>query len=252
MYRLIVLAYNLAWLIYNIYKEGGKLFIFLTNWTYTLLNFYFVLATTLSCIALYNDMKNREEAPSGQSRETAPVVEVEMGPGNENNVDSGESAREKDALRWDHKLLWLIYTLSATGGLWITVGYWTVLVEDDTVDANNITKHALNSVFMLIDTCLSSIPVRLVHWLYVLLYFVVYLLFSVIYWQLGGTDTEGNPYIYRALNYNDFKAKIGGLLVVFLLLVLPLLHLFWFGVTKLRNYLHKWYLDRRADAYGYI
>ena len=241
MYRLIVLAYNLAWLIYNIYKTGGKLFIFLTNWTFTLLNMYFILATTLSCIALYKDMKNRE-APSGQSRET-PVVAIEMGPGAEEE-DSGERARENDALRWEHKLLWFIYILSATAGLWVTAGYWSVLVGDDIINANNITKHALNSVFMLIDTWLSSIPIRLVHWLYALLYLATYVLFSVIYWLLGGTNNQGKPYIYLALNYDDFQAKIGGLLVFFMLIVLPLLHLFLFGVTKLRNYLHKRYRDR--------
>ena len=243
MYRLIILAYNLAWLIYNIYSSGGKLFIYLTNWTYTILVVYFVLATILSCIALYSDLQiERQASPSPKSRE-APPVEIEMGSGDEDEGPT-ESAREQDALRWEHKLLWLIHIISATGGLWVTAGYWSVLFDNDSVNANNITKHALNSVFMLIDTCLSSIPVRLVHWVYALLYFVVYLAFSVIYWQLGGTNLQGKPYIYGALNYSDFKSKIGGLLVVFLLLVLPLLHLFLLGVAKLRDYLHKKYNDR--------
>ena len=191
--------------------------------------------------------KERQASLGPNSKETPPVeIEMESEDENEGPTKSPliESAREKDVLRWEHKLLWLIHTVSATGGLWVTTGYWSLLFDNDSVNANKITKHALNSVFMLIDTCLSSIPVRLVHWLYPLLYFVVYLAFSLIYWQLGGTNIHGKPYIYSALNYDDFKAKIGGLLVVFLLLVLPLLHLFLFGITKLRDYLHKKYNDR--------
>lgn len=194
---------------------------------------YFIVATTLSCIAFYIDSKKQMEGSTEK-----PGVEILMG--SEDELDEPEkSAREKYTLRWEHKTLWLLHIISATGGLWITAGYWTVLVGDDVIDANNITKHLLNSVFMLIDTCLSCIPVRLVHWLYALLYFAVYIAFSLIYWQLGGTNIEGKPYIYKALDYNDFSPIFGGLLVVFLLVVLPFLHLFLLGLTKLRDYIHK-------------
>lgn len=237
--RLIFLAYNLGWLIYNIYLFGGKLFIFLTNWTFTILVIYFIVATTLSSIALYNDLKNTRVSTN---RET-PVVAIEMGSGDEGEA-SNENAREQDALRWEHKLLWFLHIIAASAGLWITVGYWTVLIEDDVIDANNITKHALNSVFMVIDTAVSSIPMRFLHWLYALLYIAVYLLFSVIYWQLGGTNNRGRPYIYKALDYNDFQLRTGGLLVGFMFVVLPLLHLFLLGITKLRDYLHKKCYDR--------
>ena len=166
-----------------------------------------------------------------------------MGQVNGNNYGAveREEAREKDALRFHHKLLWFLYVISATAGVWITAGYWTVLVGDDPIDANNITKHALNSVFMVIDTCLSSVPIRLFHSIYPFLYLVVYIVFSIIYWLLDGTNIQGDPFIYKALNYNDFDPTIGGLLAVFLLVVLPILHLILFGITKLRDHLHKKY-----------
>ena len=234
--RLIITAYNFAWLIYNIHKSGAKLFIFLTNWTFTVLNIYFAYATTLSCIALYKDLKNPPQtSPADQ------VVEMEMGQveGNDYGAVEREAAREKDDLRFHHKLLWFLYVISATAGVWITAGYWTVLVEDDPIDANNITRHALNSVFMVIDIWLSAIPFRLFHSIYPFLYLVIYIAFTVIYWLLGGTNTEGDPFIYEALNYNDFDPIFGGLLVVFLLVVLPILHLILFGITKLRDHLHR-------------
>lgn len=242
--RLIISAYNFAWLIYNIHKFGAKLFIFLTNWSFTILNIYFVYATTLSCIALYKDMKNTAQTTPGNQ-----VVEMEMGhlDGNDYGAVEREEAREKDALRFHHELLWFLYVISATAGVWITAGYWTVLVGDDPIDANNITKHALNSVFMVFDTCLSAIPIRLFHSIYPFLYLVIYIVFSIIYWLLGGTNIQGDPFIYEALNYNDFDPTIGGLLAVFLLVVLPILHLILFGITKLRDHLHNKCNEARSD-----
>ena len=228
-------AYNFAWLIYNIYKYQAKLFIFLTNWTYLILNLYFLQATTLTLCALRCECKTRREASPSMTE--TQVVETGSGDdsGNQNEKATTE-AREEDALRLPQKIFWLFYIVSASAGLLVTAGYWTVLFEEDEpVDANNITKHALNSVFMVIDTFLSSIPVRLFHSVYPLLYIIVYLAFTVIYWQLGGTNIQGQPYIYSLLDYNNFEASTGCIIAFFLLLVQPVLQLMLFGLVKLRD-----------------
>ena len=189
------------------------------------------MATVLPCIALFKDVKKK------RGKETSAL---EMAEESRDEVDEPlVSTGEKDALQWQHKLLWLLHIISSTGGLFVTVGYWTVLKGNEKVDANNITKHLLNSVFMVIDMWLSRIPVRLIHCFYVFLYFIVYILFSVIYWLLGGTNVEEKQYIYKPLNYNHLEPRIAGLLVLFLLVVLPLLHLFFFGLTKLRDHLYE-------------
>lgn len=231
-------GYNFAWLIYNIYKYQAKLFIFLTNWTYLILNLYFLQATTLTLSALCCECRLRREA----SPSTNETQEVEMGSGDDsviqNEKTTTEEAREEDALRLPQKIFWLLYIISANAGLLVTAGYWTVLFEEDEpVDANNMTKHALNSVFMVIDTFLSSIPVRLFHSVYPLLYLIVYLAFTVIYWQLGGTNIQGQPYIYSLLDYNNFQASTGCIIGFFLLLVQPVLQLILFGLVKLRDHL---------------
>ena len=234
-YRLIVTIYNFAWLIYNIYKYQAKLFIFLTNWTYLILNLYFLQATTLTFCALYCEYKKHKGA-SSSTNETQALVEKGSGDDNANQEEeAAEEAGEENALRLPQKSFWLLYNISANAGLLITAGYWTVLFEDEPIDANNITKHALNSVFMVIDTFLSSIPVRLFHSVYPLLYIIVYLAFTVIYWQLGGTNIQGQPYIYSLLDYNNFEASTGCIMAFFLLLVQPVLQLMLFGLVKLRD-----------------
>ena len=243
---MIITGYNFAWLIYNIYLYRAKLFIFLTNWTYLILNLYFLLASKLTFAAFYCEYRKprRETGPSTNEKEERSV-EVEMEPGDE-NAKSGDTAKEteeaceEDALQFQHKLLWLLYIISANGGLLVTVGYWTVLYEDDEpIDANNITKHALNSVFVLIDTFLCSIPVRLFHFIYPLLYMIIYLGYTVVYWVLGGTNLQGQSYIYKLLDYDNYQAETGCLVGFFLLVVQPVLQLILFGYVKLRDCLHR-------------
>ena len=156
------------------------MFIYLTNWTYTILNIYFVFATTLSCIALYKDLKKETETITLAADEQA--AEIEMEHGNYGAVDEErDDASEKDALLCHHKLFWFFHVIAATTGFSITVVFWSVLKDepDNPVDANSITKHALSSVFMVIDTSLSAIPVRLMHYLYAFLYILIYIVFTV-------------------------------------------------------------------------
>ena len=216
------------------------MFIYLTNWTYTILNIYFVFATTLSCIALYKDLKKETETITLATDEQA--AEIEMGHGNYGAVDEErDDASEKDTLLCHHKLFWFFHVIAATTGFSITVVFWSVLKDepDNPVDANSITKHALSSVFMVIDTSLSAIPVRLMHYLYAFLYILIYIVFTVTFWLLGGTGYQGNTYIYKSLDYDNFEPIVVGLMVACLLVVLPVLHLTLFGIAKLRDHLYR-------------
>lgn len=238
---MIVTGYNLAWLIYNIYLKQVKLFIYLTDWTYLMLNLYFLFATTLTISAFYHEYRMRRAARPSTNEKREPGVEIEMGSGDENanRYDAAtEEAREEDALRIHHKMLWFLYIISANAGLVVTAGYWpwSVIYEDDEpIDVNNITKHALNTVFILIDTFLSSVPVRLFHSVYPMLYMVVYMSFTVAYWQLGGTNLKGEPFIYTLLDYDNFEASTGVIIAAYLLLGQPILQLILFGFVKIRD-----------------
>ena len=126
---------------------------------------------------------------------------------------------EEDALKWQQKLLWLPdYTIPSTGGLFVTAGYSTVLVDNEIIDANYLTKHLLNSASMLINTRPDCIPVRLIRYLttpcciYSAIYSLIFsLIFFAIYSLLGGTNVEGKLYIFRNCSqgnnyyWNDFK-----------------------------------------------
>ena len=203
-----------------------------------------VLLTSYDADTLYTLLRMQETERRGasyNSNQTRPSVEKGSGDGNANqNEKTTEEVREKDVLRLPWKISWFLYVISANNSLLITVGYWTlrILFEvDEPIDGNNITKHSLNSVFMVIDTFLSSIPVHLFHSVYPLLYVIVYIAFTVVYWKLGGTNYEGQPYIYKLLDYSNFEASTGCIITFSLLLVQPVLQLMLFGLVRLRDHL---------------
>ena len=138
---------------------------------------------------------------------------------------------------WYHKVSWMLYIISANNSLVVTVVYWTLLYTGFQVREADVAFHLLNSVFMLTETCLSSIPVQLVHVVYAMLYGVLYLLFSVVYWLLGGTNDSGDKFIYPILNYESEPYAAVVLAVLYGLVGLPLAQLINFGFFRLRCYL---------------
>ncbi|CAH3139600.1 unnamed protein product, partial [Porites evermanni] len=138
--------------------------------------------------------------------------------------------------KWYHKVSWAFYIIAANNSLLVTVVYWSLLYSGFHIREADVAFHLLNSVFMLIETCLSSIPVQLLHIVYAVLYGVVYFLFSVVYWLLGGT-TDGNKYIYPILDYESKPAKAAVVIVLYGFIGLPVAQLLIFGLFKLRCYL---------------
>lgn len=138
---------------------------------------------------------------------------------------------------WYHKVSWLLFIIAANNSLPVTVVYWTLLYTGFHVGEIDITFHLLNSVFMLTETCLSNIPVCIVHVVYAMLYGVFYILFSVVYWLLGGTNDNGDRFIYPILDYGGNPHATVLLVLLYGLVGLPVAQLIHFGLFRLRSYL---------------
>ena len=72
-------------------------------------------------------------------------------------------------------------------------------------DVYTLHIHLVNVLIVLLDLCISRIPIQFFHIFYVALFTLPYALFTIIYWGAGGTDSEGNSYIYSALNYEESR-----------------------------------------------
>ena len=54
---------------------------------------------------------------------------------------------------------------------------------------------------MLIDVFFSSTPYRIAHFHHSMAYALLFLIFSWVYYQLGGVNGDGNRYIYPQLDW---------------------------------------------------
>ena len=132
-------------------------------------------------------------------------------------------------------MLWII---ASNAALVVTLSYWTLVFESPT-DFMDIAVHALNSVVVLTELFMAVVPVRVVHVLYVMSLSIVYGLFTVIFWAAGGEDSDGNPYIYKVLDYeNGEPVKVSLVLLGIVFVVSPIVQCILFGLYQLRYYLN--------------
>lgn len=104
---------------------------------------------------------------------------------------------------------------------------------EKTIDLPNVTAHGLITLYVLADSFIVGIPVRLLHFYQPPLLGIAYAIFSWIYWACGGTDPEGRHYVYSVL---DYSASPKGAVACTLMLVLlsMFLHVCMFGLYKVR------------------
>ena len=88
-------------------------------------------------------------------------------------------------LPWYMRVQWVVYNVALPSSILVTLIYWTVLYPmmsengPSLLDAN---VHALNAVFMVIESWLNAIPTRIAHVIHPMVYGISYLIFSVIVW----------------------------------------------------------------------
>ncbi|XP_020907199.1 protein rolling stone [Exaiptasia diaphana] len=224
--RLIFAAYCTGWIIASGFFKvngGAKWFIFLTNWGYFFVSSVLILA---SVVTLWYHCKGKNQvdlptemkAPSDPERENTGYI---FPP------------------RWHHKTLWVLYSIGANIGIAITILYWSLLAANYTGAelGLDISTHALNSVFMVLDILLSSMPVRIFHMVYPMAFSIVYMIFTIIFWAAEGTNPVNHKrYIYSVLDYSNNPGLAVGLCLGLIFVGVPLIQLFIYGLYRLREF----------------
>ena len=94
----------------------------------------------------------------------------------------------------------------------------------------DINLHGINSVIVLLDNIMSAIPVRILHVIYSIIFGMIYVIFTLIYYS---KDPENNiPYVIL-LDWNHPGITIGCLLFISIVLM-PAIQLAWFGFHRLK------------------
>ncbi|XP_013060688.2 protein rolling stone-like isoform X2 [Biomphalaria glabrata] len=117
-------------------------------------------------------------------------------------------------------------------------GEFTVLsgLEPGNVEAVDVIINSVNSFFIISNGLVTAMPVRILHFLYPVLYGAAYFIFTYIYYAAGGTNILNLDIIYSALDWNHAYPTVLGV-VIGVLVCAPIAHLGLFALYTFRIFL---------------
>ena len=130
----------------------------------------------------------------------------------------------------------------------VTILYWSLLYRGGSVDPADVHTHGVNAAIALIDIIFSGVPVRILHFIYPVLFGITYSVFSGIYFAAGGTNARGDPFIYSVLDYGNSPGSAAGWVLAISLVVLPIVNLLLFGLYSVRFWLTHCLWARRETS----
>ncbi|CAG0922770.1 unnamed protein product, partial [Notodromas monacha] len=161
LYRLVFACHCLAWLIVD-FKQWGIRYsiIYFTIWSFILIMVDSFLKAGLTLWYTFGEMESEAE------------------------------------LTFAMKISWLLTNVTHASAIIVTATYWPLIYDDSVIEGTNFVVHGTNSIYVLSEIFLNRRPVLMGHVIYPMMYFIVFLVFSLVYYLCGGTDAAGNPYIY--------------------------------------------------------
>ncbi|XP_022821949.1 protein rolling stone-like [Spodoptera litura] len=137
------------------------------------------------------------------------------------------------------KVYWVSFNSTITIAFFITAFYWTLLSDDDLLadyafdPVLDIFVHGINSVVMFCLLVTSRQPTRILHFYVPLALGIVYMVFSLLYYFLGGLSPFGTVWIYPMLDWSDPGSTI--VLVIISALLMIVLHFVVVSMTLIRD-----------------
>lgn len=220
--------------------------VWLTNWTYTLLALH--LTTSTIALTVYHITQvcgNRSWLCSKHSDRHGDIVSesglfAESGnPERETTQDAStkggarlQACARACCGRWFVVIKWPLFDMANVAVPMVTfmffVFLWPSFSGSGPISNENLQLHGISCVLMLIDFALSAVPVRLLHVIYPLIYGLIYVVFSAIYWS-----ADHSHVMYPGiLDWNSPGTTIG--MVFAVVAVMCVLQTLLFGLHKLK------------------
>lgn len=205
-YRVVGFFILLGLLVLNVVKDGGSIFYYYTQWTFTLVTIYFGLGSLMSihgCRYLNKVIGARFDAERGT------YVAPTNGENTNANVhgtikdywfDEGDADREIAGI-WGY-VFQIIYQINAGAVILTDCVFWLVIVPFRTMNDYNLTilligMHSVNAVILLGDTAINSMRFPLFRISYFLLWTAIYVIFQ---WIIHACISMWWPYPFLDLS----------------------------------------------------
>ncbi|XP_041470795.1 protein rolling stone-like [Lytechinus variegatus] len=249
VYRVILAFYQTLWnSLVIIYWDDTRFYrpidnkakwpIYLSNWSFFFLTLYFVIAAASAVTYHFNKNKAKVSSTSPESvrlesiKTTSPILPTT---GDPSEPDSSPTSRP---LPWYFKVTWCLQTIASSAVLFVAMGYWFFEYDPalEKLHVFTLHVHAVGTVLAIIDFTVSAHPFRILHFVYPMLYFTVYVIFTVIYYYAGGLNPYGGKEMYEGLiDWEDGVKPSVFMALMFTLVVGPVLHAMYFGLYLLRR-----------------
>lgn len=248
IYRLLHAIYVDFWLIYTATKATPDSIplpwaAYLTSWTYFVLSLY---STLHLLVTLFETVCGSTPVTTRRSTEEHNLLFTEHHsdsslwasgeylPISDDETDSGHV----HVLQWYSRFVWILYNVISSSALMVTLMFFVFIWPDmksstGGIDEINLQLHGINTVIIVLEHLLSAVPVRLLHCVYPIIFGLVYVIFSAIYWGVN----HDNVMYPGVLDWNS-PSKTVGILFLVALVVIPFFHIAFFILHKLKLYIH--------------
>ena len=222
VYRIVWFLYILIWLIASLARfapperDGPRWLIYITNQAYLLLVIGTGAITILTIVYAIIYLVNKTKLQRFYPQPTSIANDV----------------FKQDNIPWYVKICWVLYIMAGAVAIMVVVGYWGFVYDPNCVSINNanvtincsvadvysVHLHLINAVMIVLDLYMSRILYQLFHIFYPPIFSIVWVIFSLIYFAAGGTNTvDGEPYIYEVLDYGNNPGLAAGLAIVLII-----------------------------------
>jgi len=215
VYRLVVAAYTVSYLLMTIvksYRPNEKFIIpwpvSLTGWSYLMLTSHLFFSAVAAVIGYFKQSSSAPREPIYRRR----------------------------ALPFYLKLNWFLFAVASPAAFFVTIVYFTAMFPRRRVAylaERDVHQHIMTSVLVLLELAVSAIPVRILHVVYVVAYGALYLAFSAIYWAL-----DHNRVLYPGVLDWNHPLRTIGVTVVLSVVGFPILQCLLFAAYRLRLHVY--------------
>lgn len=194
-------------LIVTVKVDGGSIFYYYTQWTFTLITVYFGLGSVLSMYGCYK-YHNKVGGIGGQNEK----LDAEQGTytgltdlENSGAVNSGKTARPQEGREiagpWGY-IFQIIFQMNAGAVMLTDCVFWFIIVpflaiRDYNLNFLVINMHTINAVFLLGDTALNCLRFP---WFRISYFFLWTAIYAIFQWILHACVSVWWPYPFLDLS----------------------------------------------------
>ncbi|KAL3824847.1 hypothetical protein ACJIZ3_020876 [Penstemon smallii] len=233
VFRVFAFCVLLLMLIVNVIVDGGSIFYFYTQWTFTLVTIYFALGSLLSMHGCYRYIN---DSGSNKHLDTEGGFYVL-------NATKGKNLNQENPVRqiagfWGY-VFQVIFQMNAGAVVLTDIVFWFIIVpflaiKDYNLNLLIITMHSINAVFLLGDTALNCLRFPWFRIGYFFLWTAVYVVFQ---WLVHACVSLWWPYPF--LDLSSSFAPLGYSTVA--LMHIPCYGVFVLIMKAKHSLLSKWF-----------